>query len=261
MNAFLSRVALVGDPHTGKTHFLKTLKGSKPILKDGQNVHSSIFTYRYDKHTTDVFNIQFIEFEDIYPLHNSQCILYFCSMERPESIQNLIYWYNRVHSNRKRNRTRKNKEATYVEFIICTSKTYGKDDIIEFIEQTADYLEIPVLLYNGSMYSVYNICESFMNELLSNNKIKLNKYCISDVSLNEDENVNKLSFDGEIVYNYIYYPYSSLPSRWYEHIANKEYSDASMCDMDSDDYSFGSNRRISIIDSNKHTNCCCFFTK
>lgn len=246
MNAFLSRIALVGDHHTGKTHFMKTLKGSST---DGQNVHNSIFTYRYDKEHMDILNAQFIEFEEIYPLHNTNCILYFCSMENIESINNLTYWHNRVHS-------RDNSNNTYVEFIVCTTEHYGKDDIVEFIEQTADNLEIPVLLYNGTMYSVYNICESFMNELLSSKNIKMTKYYISDVSMND--NVNKMSFDGDIVNNYIYYPYSSLPSRWYEHLANKEYNDVSICDMDSNEYSFGSNRRIQIIDRNIQTSCCCW---
>lgn len=252
------KIAMVGDKHTGKMHFLKTMKGTLPETLHNISYHNCMIMYQHKDKDSDILNIKLLKPNphDCSSLEQSlndvDCVLYFCSLDNPLTVTSMINWQRKVHKIKKT----KPKTKPFIELMVCTSNIYGKDEIIEYVEHTADYLELPVLLYNGTMYSIYNICEAFINEI-TNRKDWSNVPRLYTNDLSGNNNYLKVSFDEDIVYNYIYYPYSSLSARWYEHVMNNEYSESSICDAESNELSFASNRRIQIIDNVYEKSSCC----
>ena len=270
MNTYMLKIALIGDKHTGKTHFLKTMKGKHPETVNNISCHNSIMTYQHKDKDSDIFNIKLLapnphDRQSVNDtINNVDCILYFCSLDNPLTVTSVIVWQRKVHE-MKRQQRRKNKNNNnnnnnnkkIIELMVCTSNIYGKDEVIEYVEHTADYLELPVLLYNGTMYSIYNVCEAFINEITDSSYLIDVPRRLYTTDLSGNNNYLKVSFDGDLVYNYIYYPYSSLSARWYEHVMNSEYSESSLCDAEPNELSFASNRRIKIIDRvHEKTSCC-----
>jgi GTPase SAR1 family protein len=193
------KILCIGDSGTGKSHFLQTIKNRlnakkkmKPLLGSisetvGIGFCSRVFSLEEKKKV----KIHFWElsgqkrFNDIIETYflNGNAVLYFCDADNPGSIDNIGEWKNKIVRYRTGYceflKCRNPKNSSYQnsitdiglevpEMIILNinDNTRKTKTNIEKYTSTLNSYRIPVVPYNGSLHSTYNVCDKIISILL-----------------------------------------------------------------------------------------------
>lgn len=194
------KILCIGDSGTGKSHFLQTIhnrlnakRKMKPLLNSisetiGIGFCSKVFSIEEKR-----IKIHFWElcgqkrFSDIIETYfmNGNAILYFCDAERPKTIDTIREWKDKIVTykmgyteflNCGRNETtlvdnsinNKDTSLDVPEIIVLNIKKNNKNTkqkIKKFTSLLNSY-RIPVVVYNGSLNSTYDVCYQIISILL-----------------------------------------------------------------------------------------------
>ena len=192
------KIICIGDSGTGKSHFLQTIhnrlnsrRKMKPLLSSisetiGIGFCSKVFSMREKKVKMHFWELSGQRrFSDIIETYfmNGNAILYFCSAEHPETIDAIGEWKEKIvtykmgYSEFLNCRKSKNVlEQTKIsdvsldvpEMIILNIKDNSKQERqnIEKYTSILNNYKIPVVIYNGSLHSTYDVCDRIISILL-----------------------------------------------------------------------------------------------
>jgi GTPase SAR1 family protein len=273
------KMVCVGDSGTGKSHFLQTIhhrlnsrRKMKPLLSSisetiGIGFCSKIFLIREKKVKIHFWELSGQKrFSDIIETYfmNGNAILYFCSAEHPETIEAIGEWKDKIvtykmgyseflNCRNSKNVLEQNNIADVSldvpEMIILNVKDNNKKakQNIEKYTSILNNYQIPVIVYNGSLHSTYDVCDTIISILLDyyENNDENEEYI--EVESNKEDTDCFTEYKQRHTYPYLNTSDSDISKPLLKHSFSV---DSISSITSSNEYSYPSHHRLTVVDDN-----------